>query len=358
MLSFRPVGPDLISPLASWFADSAATARFRRRRLGRASALLRPRDRAWRAIAPGFREAVALAASGLPFQIVADRRYDRSADPARVPRALAKGETLYFPQIHQVLPRLVRLMVALRATFLGPVGDECSFLFAVQGTGRPGMGLHHDGDVDAFWLQLEGRRTVTLGPRVARGTPEDLDDRPAAADSGGGWRTVDLEPGTLLYLPPHTPHRVVCHGRSLAVSLTWTSRRSGRGAGPTLSRRAQKARAAGLAMWDVVSGRVDAIPRTSRSRVWTQVPAVAGPVDPRRGEFPLWTPEGGEVWLPAAARPLARRLLTMPSGRRALRGPTGEAMSLLLDHGILGRHDLPLRIVPEDPAALDGWRFA
>jgi hypothetical protein len=111
-------------------------------------------------------------------------------------------------------------------------------------------------------------------------------------------------------------------------------------------------------MWDVMSGRVDAIPRTSRSRVWTQVPVVAGPLDPRRGEFPLWTPEGREVWLPAAARPLARRLLTMPSGRRELRGPIGEAMSLLLDHGILGRHDLPLRIVPEDPAALDSWSFA
>jgi len=30
----------------------------------------------------------------------------------------------------------------------------------------------------------------------------------------------------------------------------------------------------------------------------------------------------------------------------------------LLDLGILGGRDLPLRIVPENPRALDGWRFA
>ena len=30
----------------------------------------------------------------------------------------------------------------------------------------------------------------------------------------------------------------------------------------------------------------------------------------------------------------------------------------LIDAGILGPRDLPLRIRPDDPAALDGWRFA
>src|SRR5206468_7506214 len=97
------------------------------------------------------------------------------------------------------------------------------FLFLVQGRGREGMGLHHDGDVDAFWVQLEGRRTVTLGPAVAPRTPLDLGTRPAGAR---GWRTLDLPPGSLLYLPPRTPHAVVCHGRSLALSLTWSRRRA------------------------------------------------------------------------------------------------------------------------------------
>jgi hypothetical protein len=30
----------------------------------------------------------------------------------------------------------------------------------------------------------------------------------------------------------------------------------------------------------------------------------------------------------------------------------------LIEAGILGPQDLPLRIRPDDPAALDGWRFA
>ena len=139
--------------------------------------VLPPRDRAWRAVVPGFAECVTMAGDGLPFQVVAERHVDRSGDPRRLAAALAAGQTVYLPQVHQVLPRLMRLMVALRVAFLGPGRDECSYLFVVEGTGRPGMGLHHDGEVDAFWLQLEGRRTVTVGPRVPRGTPEDLDDR-------------------------------------------------------------------------------------------------------------------------------------------------------------------------------------
>jgi hypothetical protein len=33
-------------------------------------------------------------------------------------------------------------------------------------------------------------------------------------------------------------------------------------------------------------------------------------------------------------------------------------LSRLVDAGILGRHDLPRRLRPDAPAALDGWRFA
>ena len=89
------------------------------------------------------------------------------------------------------------------------------------------MGLHHDGEVDAFWLQLAGRRTVTIGPRVPPGTPEDLDDRLAGAGRRNGWRTLDLEPGTLFHLPARTPHAVVCRRRSLAITLTWGTRTAG-----------------------------------------------------------------------------------------------------------------------------------
>jgi hypothetical protein len=40
------------------------------------------------------------------------------------------------------------------------------------------------------------------------------------------------------------------------------------------------------------------------------------------------------------------------------RGDLGRGGQALLDAGILGTRDLPLRIVPRNPRALDGWRFA
>ncbi len=144
-------------------------ARFSARRLQNGSVVFPPRDPAWRSIAPSFSASIGLAASGLPVQIAAERRYERSPTPLRVRRALAESATVFLPQIHQVLPRVMRVMVALRAAFFGPFREECSFLFVVQGKGRQGMGLHHDGDVEAMWLQLDGRRTVTTGPPVPRG---------------------------------------------------------------------------------------------------------------------------------------------------------------------------------------------
>ena len=343
------------SPLASWFADEAAVARFRRRRVGRGPAVLPPRDSAWRRIAPGFDAAVRVAGSGVPFQIAAERRYDRTGDPRRLPAALAAGKTVFLPQVHQVLPRLARLMVALRAAVLGPRREACSYLFVVEGTGRPGMGLHHDGDVDGVWLQLEGRRTVTVGPPVPPGTPPDLDERLAASGRPPGWWTRTLTPGTLFYLPPRTPHRVVCHGRSLAVSLTWASPRAARRAAGRRRSALTRRQAAALLVWDVVSGYAESVPPPSRDRLWTQVPAVLGPVDRGRGALPVWTAGGGRTWIPADARRLMRELPRMPSFRRA---DLSRGLSPLLDAGIVGPRDLPLRIVPDDPGALDGWRFA
>jgi hypothetical protein len=295
-------------------------------------AVLAPRDAAWRALAPGFAGAVALARAGAPFQIALERRYDRSGDPRRLARALERGATVYLPQVHQLLPRVARLMVALSARMLGPRRDPCSFLFLVEGRGRAGMGPHHDGEVDAFWLQLEGRRTVTLGPPVSPRAPLDLD---AASVGGRGWRTLDLPAGTLLYLPPRTPHEVVCHGRSLALSLTWSRRR----ARPALA-------------WDIASGQATPLPRRDRRWLWTQVPVAAGGLDRGRRRFRLVTPEGA-AWLPAWARPLATRLADMPA---VLSG--SRAASLLQALGVLAPEDLPRAIIPAAPRALDGWRFA
>jgi hypothetical protein len=307
--------------------------RFTRRVLGRRVALLRPRDDGWRTLAPDFPGAVSLARGGVPFQIALERRYDRTGDPRRLSRALARGATVYLPQAHQVLPRVARLMVALRAHLLGVRAEESSFLFLVQGRGREGLGLHHDGAVDAFWVQLEGRRTVTLGPPVTPRTPLDLDPRRAG---GRGWRTLRLPPGSLLYLPPRTPHAVVCHGRSLALSLTWSRRR---------------ARVPGTP-WDVATGRARPRPRRDPRWLWTQVPVTAGALDRARQRFRLQTPEGA-AWLPARAHALAVRLAGMPA---VAAGRPDAAPLVAL--GVLAPEDLPQALVPDAPRALDGWHFA
>lgn len=340
----------VISPLATWFADGRALARFRRSRLGRRPALLQPRDRAWRALAPGFERVRRLASSGVPVHVVAARRYRRAPDRRELERAAAAGATVYLPQVHQMLPRVMRLMVALRASCLGPFREECSFLFLVEGRGRPGMGLHHDGNVHGFWVQLEGRRTVTVGPAVQPGASCDLRIEPAldanaTQPARPGWFTRDLGPGALFYVPPYTPHAVVCRGRSLALSLTWSA-----------PRRRRMPVAAALAEWDVASGQAEPRPSPSRTRLWTQVPAVAGPVDDAGGTFPLWTP-AGQIRLPVMTRRLARLLPAMPSLTRAEARRHGDGIAPLLAHGIVGDEDLPLMVVPRDPARLDGWHF-
>ena len=241
--------------------------------------MLPPRDGAWRSVAPGFSEWRALARSGLPFQIVAERRYDRSGDPRRLGPALSAGKTAFFPQIHQVLPRLMRLMVALRAELLGPSREECSFLFLADGQGREGMGLHHDGEVDAFWLQLEGRRTITIGPPVSGRAPQDLPESEMARRPGD-WRTLELGPGTLFYMPASHPAsgrllrallRPVAHVGATAVVSPPTGWPRARGLGRGLGK-----------------GRPH--PAPSRRRLWAQLPAVAGPLDPRRTGLPAVAP--------------------------------------------------------------------
>jgi hypothetical protein len=209
------------------------------------------------------------------------------------------------------------------------------------------MGLHHDGDVDAVWVQLEGRRMVTVGPPVPRGTPLDIPTPPPVGDPR--WATFDLDPGSLFSLPPRTPHEVVCHARSLALSLTWAPARRAR-------RRAPRARVESLTRWDVVSGRVSAMPPQQRDRLWTQVPVLAGPLGRDHRTFTLWTPDGA-LRLPAAMRPLVQRLALMPAVRHRDARPAA-ALRLLTQMSVLAPQDLPIRIVPEAPEALDGWRFA
>jgi hypothetical protein len=165
--------------LSTWFAGPVALRNFRRRHLERQPLLLAPRDSAWRSIAPGFAEWPAIARTGLPFQIVANRRYDRSGDPRQLSPALAHGKTVFFPQIHQVLPRLARLMVALRAEILGPGREETSFCSWPMAAGAGG--LHHDGESTRFGSSSRAPHDHDRALRCARAriSASAIDERPS-----------------------------------------------------------------------------------------------------------------------------------------------------------------------------------
>ena len=66
--------------------------------------------------------------------------------------------------------------------------------------------------------------------------------------------------------------------------------------------------------------------------------------------------DGAGPPLPARAGAWTAALLAMPWLTRALAVNAG--LEPLIAAGILAPHDLPLRIRPADPSALDGWRFA
>ncbi|MBI1854067.1 MAG: cupin-like domain-containing protein [Planctomycetes bacterium] len=402
-----------LGPLASWFASRIDLVRFRDASVGRASAVLAPRDSAHRMIVPDFAGSLDLARSGLPFHAVLERDHDRSPDSARVDRLLAEGRTIFLVQPHQVLPRLARLIVAIRAAFLGPFRNPCSFLFLAGGDGREGMGLHHDGNVDSFWLQIEGRRTVTFGPPVSEDTPEDMNESSRDPSSARpvskppretkpesprrrmpGYRTLALEPGSLLYMPPRTPHRVVCFERSLAVSLTFPESdprdairtlvddarfeldaaldplspapiaRLLDDAGTRIARSArdpiqvQKLLAAGLAAWDVARGSTRGATRRDANRLWFQRPVVAGAVDRRSRTIPLFAGDGMTVRVPASAASIACDFVLMPSLHREAIACLGRSIGALVESGLVAFHDLPLRIEPDDLDSLDGWNFA
>ena len=81
------------------------------------------------------------------------------------------------------------------------------------------------------------------------------------------------------------------------------------------------------------------------------MPAIAA----RRGGAVRLTTPDGVVRLPATA--LTHRLAAMPCFALPDARRPPKALALLLEHGIVSPQDLPLRIVPTDTQALDGWRF-
>jgi hypothetical protein len=87
--------------------------------------------------------------------------------------------------------------------------------------------------------------------------------------------------------------------------------------------------------------------------MWTQVPAVPIRNDP--AGLTLALPDEVRVRVPRSARRISRDLAMMASFPRTA---LGAALPALVAHGIVGPEDLPQVVIPEAPAALDGWRFA
>ena len=170
---------------------------------------------------------------------------------------------------------------------------------------------------------------------------------PAGAGPPPAGGRGPLAPGTLLYLPPRTPHRVIYHGRSLALSLTWKR--------PARRRRPDPA---ALLDWDVAAGRADRVPPASRDRLWAQAPALAAPLRPgARARSRCACPAARSPCPPPRMR-LARRLAVMPWWQGVRVPPRVGVLALLAAQGLVAPRDLPLRIIPAAPKDLDGWRFA
>jgi hypothetical protein len=388
-------------PLQSWFETIPGPAELP----SSLAHVLAPRDEAWREIVPGYETCVELTRLGLPFHAVREGMHEEEPQHAEIPSYLREGKSIILIQPHELMPRLMRLIVALRAAFFGPFQEESAYLFMTEGRGQPGMALHHDGEAHSVWLQLAGTRTVALGPQVPPGT--ELEPEPAAFGMAGpGWSTVQLTPGSLFFLQPRVLHKVVCHERSLALSLTWeptpgdevmaawlklaagtsSGLFAGIAAAPdpvALSARIQRAcheLAEGpggwedlgrrlyserLTRWDLVAGKpVQDLPglprdapasRPARGLLWARRPAVLDA--DVGGAATLFT--GLESFPVARPESVPRELASMPCWKAAAwSGADPQLLETLLAEGILASTDLPLLIEPEDLDELSGWDFA
>jgi hypothetical protein len=363
-----------------------------------------PLDQAWQELLPGYESCVAFTRTGLPFHAVIEGSHDERPRPAQIPAALRAGKSIILLQPHEVMPRLMRLVVALRAAFFGAFFDESSYLFMTEGKGKPGMKPHHDGEAHSFWLQLAGKRTVTVGPQVPPGTRTE----PEALDLlGPGWTTLELGPGSLFYLQPRVLHSVVCHERSLALSLTWELLPGDEVLGawlekaaptrPELFRELPAARAAsdlGKAIEECLHGLTDALaslgpigPQLYAEFLtrWSTVPGTplhslpgaSGPLPPARADPALLWAQRPALFL-AGRQGRSRLVADQVSLSLRRRLDAGHAQELpfmpcwsardweeadprllrrLLSAGLLAGQDLPVLIQPEDIESLSGWQF-
>ena len=284
-----------------------------------------------------------MAAGGVPFQIAAERRYDRSGDPRPLRRALDEGAHRLLPQVHQVLPRLMRLIVALR------VGAARSSKRRVLVSVRR-RGARADGDGTS--PRRAGGRVLAPARGAAHGHARrrrSRRERPGSAVHGRRPRGVAharARPGE-----PLPPAPVDAARRRLPRPLAGALAHVGDGAGSRVTRDAPPRWRRGTSP----PARSMRIPPVSRRATVDSGPGDRGPArhggavppdDARRRRRPSGT--------------AARRI---GAGRDAVRSPVPDARrhaalrlaSRARDRGAPGSSAADH---PERPGQLDGWRFS
>jgi ribosomal protein L16 Arg81 hydroxylase len=130
----------------------------------------------------------------------------------------------YFPDIQQMVKQL---------EFELGVNEGCARAGVFASPADGGISCHYD-TVDIFSIQLRGNKKFDVAP--VSGLPHPLgsqymsgskpmdDHYPQATDGFPDWegaefRTVEMTPGTVLYMPRGTWHRTEAEGDSIAVSI-------------------------------------------------------------------------------------------------------------------------------------------
>jgi hypothetical protein len=152
-------------------------------------------------------------------------------DNTRPDLLLRMGLSLYLTEVLRVVPALGNVMKQLEAELGAPPGSaRVGGFVAAAGNG---VTCHFDSE-EVFSVQLSGEKRWSIAkaevdyPWTAQFNPGDApqDDelytfaaagfpRPEAAD----WRTVDVKPGSVLFLPRGTWHRTEAGGESLSLSI-------------------------------------------------------------------------------------------------------------------------------------------
>lgn len=127
----------------------------------------------------------------------------------------ANGYTVRVPEIPSLSPPLARIARALESVFMVPV--DASLFWSVD---RARAKIHYD-DNDIIVVQLAGTKRwfVSTDPPGLNNVWKDAAAPPTTLPH---YRTVDLSPGDLLYVPRGTPHSVESSGTCLHATMTFT----------------------------------------------------------------------------------------------------------------------------------------